>query len=221
MRKVVPALAAAAFATLAAGSAARAAVVDFSGVSLCPTTCTGISYTGSALETSTAYDLDGTTWFVNIVKADDQSGLQVGNSFTLVPTTLSYGMASGVVDITLTTPLVKTWTATTGPDLGDKFTETLNTLTSISRGASGSNAITFDFAGEVTGGTLFNDTPVQLVLALTQAGGPKNIVDAEVTNEASETVPEPSTWVMLALGFAGLGYAAVRRNAKERSGLAI
>jgi PEP-CTERM motif len=29
------------------------------------------------------------------------------------------------------------------------------------------------------------------------------------------TVPEPSTWTMLALGFAGLGYAAFRRNSKK------
>jgi PEP-CTERM motif len=29
-------------------------------------------------------------------------------------------------------------------------------------------------------------------------------------------VPEPSTWAMMALGFAGLGYAAFRRNTKGR-----
>jgi hypothetical protein len=29
------------------------------------------------------------------------------------------------------------------------------------------------------------------------------------------SVPEPSTWVMMALGFAGLGYAAFRRNSKK------
>ena len=35
-------------------------------------------------------------------------------------------------------------------------------------------------------------------------------------------VPEPSTWAMLMLGFAGLGYAAFRRNAKgQRSAVAI
>jgi PEP-CTERM motif len=30
-------------------------------------------------------------------------------------------------------------------------------------------------------------------------------------------VPEPSTWAMMALGFAGLGYAAFRRNSKGRA----
>ena len=31
------------------------------------------------------------------------------------------------------------------------------------------------------------------------------------------SVPEPSTWAMMALGFAGLGYAAFRRRAKARA----
>jgi hypothetical protein len=31
------------------------------------------------------------------------------------------------------------------------------------------------------------------------------------------SIPEPSTWVMMALGFAGLGYAAFRRNSKGRA----
>jgi hypothetical protein len=30
-------------------------------------------------------------------------------------------------------------------------------------------------------------------------------------------VPEPATWAMMALGFAGLGYAAFRRNTKGRA----
>jgi hypothetical protein len=37
---------------------------------------------------------------------------------------------------------------------------------------------------------------------------------------ASTAVPEPSTWAMLLLGFAGLGYAAVRRG-RESRGLGV
>ena len=62
--------------------------------------------------------------------------------------------------------------------------------------------------------------PVAWMLSLTQAGGPGNVVSASLTNSAS-TVPEPATWVMLALGFVGLGYAAVRRSAKDKVALAI
>jgi PEP-CTERM motif len=35
------------------------------------------------------------------------------------------------------------------------------------------------------------------------------------------SIPEPSTWIMMALGFAGLGYAAVRRSAKDKVAIAI
>jgi hypothetical protein len=35
------------------------------------------------------------------------------------------------------------------------------------------------------------------------------------------TIPEPSTWTMMVLGFAGLGYAAFRRNSKSRAAVAI
>lgn len=34
-------------------------------------------------------------------------------------------------------------------------------------------------------------------------------------------IPEPSTWAMMVLGFAGLGYAAFRRNSKSRVAVAI
>jgi hypothetical protein len=33
----------------------------------------------------------------------------------------------------------------------------------------------------------------------------------------SPTIPEPSTWAMMVIGFIGLGYAAFRRNAKDQS----
>jgi hypothetical protein len=49
--------------------------------------------------------------------------------------------------------------------------------------------------------------------------GPIVFFTASSTNNAFEfdmgsSVPEPSTWAMMMLGFAGLGYAAFRRSAK-------
>ena len=35
------------------------------------------------------------------------------------------------------------------------------------------------------------------------------------------TVPEPSTWAMMVLGFAGLGYAATRRGKASRAVLSV
>jgi PEP-CTERM motif-containing protein len=218
MRKIVPALAAAFIATVGAG-AAQAAVqnIDFSAVALCPATCTGITYTGPTLGGSTSIDLDGSSWLVVSVNVDDKSGLASGGSFDLTPTSGVYGALSGVVDFTLLHPITKTWTATVGPDAGDSFVETLTTLHEIARGV---NAIAFTFTGSVTGG-MFTAAPVDMVLSLTQAGGPGNVVSASLTNAGASVVPEPATWVMLVLGFAGLGYAAVRRSAKDRSAFAI
>lgn len=36
----------------------------------------------------------------------------------------------------------------------------------------------------------------------------------EIDNVAVGSVPEPATWAMMALGFAGLGYAGFRRGRK-------
>ncbi len=212
MKIVVPALAAAFIGTLGASSAAQAAVINFSAAALCPATCTGISYTGSTLGASTAFDLDGSTWFVTRVNTGDQSGEAVAGTFTLTPVSVSYGAGDGPVT---GLDMIKTWTATTGPFTGDTFTETLTSIGSISRGV---NTIGLDFAGTVTGG-VFHGAPATLDLTLNQAGGPGNVVSASLTNSAA--IPEPATWVMMALGFIGLGYAAVRRSGKDRPALAI
>jgi hypothetical protein len=52
--------------------------------------------------------------------------------------------------------------------------------------------------------------------------GPFTQVAFATTGNAFEfslgtAIPEPSTWAMMALGFAGLGYAAFRRNSKARA----
>ena len=52
--------------------------------------------------------------------------------------------------------------------------------------------------------------------------GPILFFTANSTTNAFEfdmgsSVPEPSTWAMMMLGFVGLGYAAFRRSAKSRA----
>ena len=103
--------------------------------------------------------------------------------------------------------------------------ETLNSV-SISRGAAHSNAATFTFSGTLTDTTdmsIWDMAPAEMVLAFTQAGGNHNIVSVTLTDSASISsgIPESSTWVMMALGFVGLGYAAVRRSSKDRSAVAM
>jgi hypothetical protein len=43
---------------------------------------------------------------------------------------------------------------------------------------------------------------------------------ANLTVGAASVVPEPSTWAMMVLGFAGLGYAGFRRPKKNTMALA-
>jgi hypothetical protein len=218
--KIVPGLAAAFVATIGASSATQAALINFSAVALCPVTCTGITYSGPTLGLSTAINLDGSTWVVAVTKPGDNSGLIAGDPIDVAPKPLAgtYGTLSGPVDITLPIPITKTWTGTTGPEAGDSFVETLTKATEIDRGF---NEIGFTFTGTVTDTLGFFDaTPASMELSLTQAGGPKNVVSASLTNSAS-TVPEPATWVMMGLGFIALGYAAVRGRSKNRSALAI
>src|SRR5215813_4001105 len=98
MKIVIPAIAAAFIATVGAGSAAQAAVqpIDFSGVALCPVTCTGITYSGITLGLSTAIDLDGSSWIVVSTNVGDESGLKSGDPFSLSPTQGTYGALNGI-----------------------------------------------------------------------------------------------------------------------------
>jgi len=179
--------------------AANAAVVDFSVEANGGT----LSYTSTAgLALSTAFNFDSSTLTVDQVFADDTTGITSGTLVSLVPTNIVYGStAGGTVDVT------KSFTVGT-----TDYTETLTTVEDITRGL---NSIDVTLTGTITGGA-FSDTPVTLTLAATQTGGPGHAISVSLTDFGS-TVPEPSTWAMLMLGFAGLGYAAFRRNSKARA----
>jgi PEP-CTERM motif len=51
-----------------------------------------------------------------------------------------------------------------------------------------------------------------------QSGDPNGSVVRDLSFEVagSATAPEPSTWAMMLLGFAGLGFAAYRRASQSR-----
>jgi hypothetical protein len=74
--------------------------------------------------------------------------------------------------------------------------------------------------GANDGGSQFNPNGNQLVTItglapFTEATFHSTANAFEFTLEPA--IPEPSTWAMMVLGFAGLGYAAFRRNSKARA----
>lgn len=209
---LIAALSAAVIATLA-GSAANAAVktIDF-GVSALGGD-PGVSFSGGAsLDQSTAFDLDGALLIVSSVGANDSSGLVVfdpanppgsPDTVDIAPRNLEYGNSAGP----LGTNIVKSWEAN-----GDTYTETLTTVLSINRATQ--NAITVVLQGTLTDmlGD-FNGSPAFLILQANQAsnGGAISVALTDTSTLAPGT-PEPSTWVMMALGFSALGYAATRKG---------
>ena len=87
----------------------------------------------------------------------------------------------------------------------------------VARNPNSPDSIGVTLLGTVTGppGSGFVDTPVSLTLSATQDGGPGNTITVSFTNATTSvtpSIPEPSTWVMMALGFGALGYAGFRRR---------
>ena len=207
---VVAALGAAMIATLGAESAVRAATIDFGVVGIGGT----IVATGSDLEESTALDLDVSTLFVSGIGPGDDSGLAAFDTVSVFApsppdTNIIYGFGTGTSP--LAPQVVLSWTGSQGA-----FTETLTTVKEVARNPSSPNSIGVTLLGTVTGppGSGFIDTPVSLTLTANQEGGPGNIITVSFTNATgvAPSIPEPSTWVTMALGFGALGYAGFRRR---------
>jgi hypothetical protein len=227
MKKVVPALAIALMAGIGGSSAAQAAVhiIDFSiGVNSADPggDLSYIPAGTSRLDQSTSFVLDGSNLVVDTVFPDDNtSGPISGNPVSITPTTITYGSLSGEQpagtplpgDVTIT----KSWVASDG----DVFTELLTDVADVNRESR--DDIIVKLTGTVSDTLgIFKGSLASMTLAATQDGGVGTAVSVSLTNFAeTSTVPEPATWVMMALGFVGLGYAAVRRNSKDRRALAI
>jgi hypothetical protein len=207
---VVAALGAALIATLGVDSAVRAATIDFGVVGIGGT----VGNTGSDLEESTALDLDDTTLFVSGTGTGDESGLAAFDTvsvFAPSPPDTNIIFGSGTGTSPLSPEVVLSWTGSQGA-----FTETLTTVQEVARNPDSPDSIGVTLLGTVTGplGSGFVDTPVSLTLSATQDGGPGNTINVLFTNATgvAPSIPEPSTWAMVALGFGALGYVASRRR---------
>jgi hypothetical protein len=189
----------------------QAAVIDFT---VQPENGTKVTYTGANLSTSSMIDLTKSMLQVQFVGGDDNSsGLSAGSTISITPTDIDY--SAGVEK--LGTDVVKAWTAVTGPFAGDTFTETLTNVVDIEADPVHlPNSITILLSGEVTSSgpiaSPFDGTSATLLLSANQdAGAPNGSVGVTITNFADSGsgrvgtpgTPEPSTWVMMMLRFAG------------------
>jgi hypothetical protein len=206
MKIVVPVLAGVLLAGIGGTSASQAALIDFGLTALGGT----ITYAGGGtLDLASSLDLDGALLIVSEVGPGDNSGLSVfpvgSDTVAISPTNLMFGSGSGVINMPLGgDSFTKMWTAK-----GDTFTETLDKVVEIDRDTK--NAISVTFSGTIKDtGDLFDGEAVSLILQASQAKGPGGVVSANLTNTSTSAIPEPSTWVMMGLGFAALGYAASR-----------
>jgi hypothetical protein len=206
----VAALGVALIATLGIDSAVRAATIDFGVVGIGGT----VGNTGSNLEESTAIDLDDATLFVSGIGPGDDSGLAAFDTvsvFAPSPPDTNIIFGSGTGTSPLSPEVVVSWTGGQGA-----FTETLTTVTEVARNPNSPDSIGVTLLGTVTGpaGSGFVDAPVSLTLTANQDGGPGNTITVSFTNASgvAPSIPEPSTWVMMGLGFGALGYAATRRG---------
>ena len=208
---VVAALGAALIATLGVDSAVRAATIDFGVVGMGGT----VGNTGSDLEESTALDLDDATLFVSGIGPGDDSGLAAFDTvsvFAPSPPDTNIIFGSGTGTSPLAPEVVVSWTGSQGA-----FTETLTTVKDVARNPSSPDSIGVTLLGTVTGppGSGFVDAPISLTLTANQDGGPGNTITVSFSNASgavTASIPESSTWVMMALGFGALGYVAFRRR---------
>ncbi|HWY81606.1 MAG TPA: PEP-CTERM sorting domain-containing protein [Roseiarcus sp.] len=204
-RSVIAALGATVIAMLAANSAAQPATIDF-GVNSVDGSI--IFLGGPSLDQSTTLDLDLAFLEVNEISPSDESGLAF---FDLISLTAMTSPPSSQIIYTsglgpLGADVILTWP---GPGM-DVFTETLTTVASINRAVS--DQIGLKLTGTVSDtDKSFVNVPIVVNLTASESGG---LIDVEFTNATSVTpsMPEPSTWVMMAFGFGALGYTASRRR---------
>jgi hypothetical protein len=111
----------------------------------------------------------------------------------------------------------------TNPDGSPRYDNTLTVFTSVNTqdSVTGSQLAAAGVFGVNGFGNQFSANDNQW-FNIHDTAGTIEFFTARSTNNAFEfdmgsSVPEPSTWAMMVLGFAGLGYAAFRRGAKAKA----
>ncbi len=108
-----------------------------------------------------------------------------------------------------------------GCEMGDSLLACGGTnASSVDRSADGS-VVSFNFSPNLVAGD-WSESLVIATNAKHYTVGTIGLIDGGGATETgyAPTVPEPSTWAMMALGFAGLGYAGFRRGRRPAISIA-
>lgn len=212
-RMAIAALGAAMIVALGTSSVTHAASINFDFSALDGS----ITHDGSSLSDSTYLDVDDATELVlSAGGPNDDSGLNDFDTITLTGATtptlnnaIIYGSTPGPLgaDVILTWPMV-------APPGADSFVETLTTVTAVVTNPNDPDFINVTLTGTITDSTgLFNNTPVLLNFTATQAGANiPSVAFSNSTQGVTPSIPEASTWAMMALGFAALGCAGFHKR---------
>ena len=170
------------------------------------------------------FTIDGATWTITSGVAETEKGsltdvyaapLGMGTS-TTTGTTYMAVEGGGTETVTFATPqteLAIYWGSIDG-NVGGNLNSFAVTMDNFTLTGADLVAMGADGSGNQT-------SPLGNQLVKITGLAPFTTATFSSTDNAFEfsivNVPEPSTWVMMTLGFAGLGYAAFRRNTKGRA----
>jgi len=191
---------------------------------IAPTTLNGVFFTGEIAASTSPGGPDilnnSVLDVINTTGVTKHLNLIVSDTGFAGPVSEFAAAGSGTWQNTIGSSITLNWFADpanaqgadgSGSTPGTLLTTFSNTATSIVQSFSNGTAI----------GPFVAAGPASLTMQATYDLDPfGQLINRGMTVELT-AVPEPSTWMMLALGFVGLGYAAVRRSAKDRSALAI
>jgi len=200
-------------ATLGTSSTTQAAAINFNFSALDGS----IVHDGASLSDSTYLDLDSALELVTSLGSGDDSGLNESDTITLTGATtptLNNAIIYNSTPGPLGANVVLTWPMVLGPGV-DTFTETLTRVSSIAIVPNvDPDFITVTLTGRVSDAEgLFTNAPVTLMFTATQAGGNiPSVAFSNSTTAVTPSIPEASTWAMMALGFGALGYVGFRRR---------